>query len=139
VTASRPSNVLAVRALHGAIFIGLVMITAVFAFLVYRADTPMLVSQPLLGLGLAVAGLGVLAVAVVILRPRLPKRGNDQSPEDYWDMGMRRRVLMVWVTVELAGLSAAMGYLLSGEQAALVVAVLAISTMGWFRPGRLEG
>jgi len=43
VTASQPSNVLAVRALHGAI-------------------------------RWAVAGLGVLAVAVVILRPRLPKR-----------------------------------------------------------------
>jgi hypothetical protein len=58
MTAPQPSNVLAVRALHGVLFIGLVIITAVLTFTVFRIGGPVLSEQPLVGMVFALLGRG---------------------------------------------------------------------------------
>jgi len=129
-----------VRIMHGAMVAGLALVGATFFLLLRVGQSPALGSTPSLGVALAGVGVGLLAVAVTVLRRRVPERPLDQSPDAYWATVERRgAAIVLWAVVEGAGLLASIGYVLTGAVAPAVVVVLAIALLIVFRPSGLEG
>jgi LPXTG-motif cell wall-anchored protein len=117
--------------LHRFLGIGLVMVAAVFVTLGYLGIAPLL---PRTGvspvIAYALSGIGVVlgAIALLLLKPRAPDRKPGQSVEQYWSTPETgARVLPVWFLLEVAGMTSAIGYLLTGEPVSLIVAALAIA------------
>jgi len=93
-----------------------------------------------LTLVLAVVSVGVLVIAVGMLRPRVPERRSEQNPEAYWtDASSRAAAIVLWAAIEGAGLVGAVGYFLTAAAAPTVAYALALAALVLFRPGRLEG
>lgn len=115
-----------VSLLHRVLGIGLVTVGSVFVVLAYVGVVPLLGDD---GAGLVIAyafsGIGfvVTAIALLLLKPRVPERRVGQSVEQYWSTpDVRAKVLPVWFLLEGATMVAAVGYLLTGELAAAIVA-----------------
>ena len=86
------------------------------------------------------AGIGVTAVAfaVLLLRPRIPSRGREESSDAYWSSGVNRsRSILVWIIAENAGIISSLGFLLTGHVAPLVGLALALAVLAWFNPSRI--
>jgi hypothetical protein len=93
-------------------------------------------------LTLVLAGVSVvlLAVAVSVLRPRVPERGPEQAPDQYWNEPRSRgSAIMLWASIEGAGLVGVVGYFLTGGTAPAVAFALAFGSLVLLRPERLEG
>ncbi len=104
------------RILHAALVIGSILVGVVFFFVVR------------------------LAFAIAFFRPRIPQRRMDQGPDEYWMTNEARgAAVIVWATVEAAGLIAWVGYFLTGRAVPAAVAALAVVTLITLRPSRLEG
>jgi hypothetical protein len=91
-------------------------------------------------IGMVLAGISFLLIAVslFILRPRMPDFVRSHSNETYWDSQESLEAAQrVWFFLEGAGTTSLVAYLLSGEPAPAVVAVLAIVAMMMSGPGRL--
>ena len=118
----------AVPLLHRLLGIGLVMVATVFVTLTYLGIAPLLPREGVsVVIAYALSGVGVVlgAIALLFLKPRAPERKPGQSVEHYWSAPeTNARVLPVWFLLEGAGTTAAVGYLLTGEPVALIVAVL---------------
>jgi hypothetical protein len=129
----------AVRILHAALVIGLILVGGVFVFLL-RGLGPSLTNTPLIGYATAGLGLANLAVVVGVFRPRIPQRRTDQSPDDYWATNeARAAAIVIWAMVEGAGLISLVGYFLTGAVIPAAVAALAVMTLIVLRPSQLEG
>lgn len=127
----------AIRVLHVAMTLGLVLIAGVFLSL-RRLKQGFDVWPPI---GLVTAGFAVvqLAAVLVILVPRMPRRPADQSPDDYWTTVARGDAIIVWAMLEAAGLLSAVGYLLTGAVASTATGVVAIAALALLGPARFEG
>ena len=127
----------AIRVLHVAMTLGLVLIAGVFLSL-RRLKPGFDVWPPI---GLVTAGFAVVQLAAVlgILIPRMPRRPADQSPDDYWMTVARGDAIIVWAMLEAAGLLSAVGYLLTGAVASTATGVVAIVALALMGPARFEG
>jgi hypothetical protein len=127
------------RILHAALVIGQILVGATF-FLLIRVQGPLAGGSPLIGYATAGLALAILSVAFVFLRPRIPQRSTDQSPNDYWSRAeVRGAAIVIWAAVEGAGLFSWVGYLMTASIVPAAVGVLAIITELALRPSRLEG
>jgi hypothetical protein len=130
----------AIRVIHAALVVGPVLAAAAMAVARYTAGNPWLASDRSTALMLAVAPVALVLLAITVLRPKVPARTFDQSPEAFWvQPETRGPAIVLWAVIEGAGLGAAVTYYLTGglaPAAAFVVALLAEIHM---RPGRLEG
>ena len=77
----------------------------------------------------------MVGVALVILKPRVPRRGAGQSLEDYWSMpDVSVTVSPVWFLLEAEGTFAGFGYSLTGERVSMITMGLAIVAFWWCGP-----
>lgn len=129
----------AIRIIHIALVLGLVLIAGTFFVLRQRTGLT-LAFGPFLGVLLAAIALVNLTLALGFLAPRLPRRPADQSPDDYWTRTETRgAAIILWVLVEGAGLLSWVGYLLTGVWAPAAVGVLAVASLVLLGPARFEG
>jgi len=129
-----------VRILHSALLAGMALSGAVL-YLVRRMPHALPTLEiPRLGLVFAVVPALLLVVAVTALRPRVPERSTGQNADAYWnELRSRGASLVLWASIEGAGLVGAVGYFLTGATAPAVAFGLALAALVQFRPGRLEG
>jgi small-conductance mechanosensitive channel len=116
-----------------------VLIGAVFLFLV-RVQGLALGASPSLGIVLAAVAAGLIAVAALVLRPRIPERNPQDSPEAYWTaVTSRGAAIILWAATEGAVLLGWVGYLLTSQTLPAAVAVFATVVLAWYRPSGLAG
>ena len=127
-----------VRILHTALLGGLILSGATL-YLARRLSQPPPVGEArVLTLVLAVVSVGVLVIAVGMLRPRVPERRSEQNPEAYWtDASSRAAAIVFWAAIEGAGLVGAVGYFLTAAAAPMVAYALALAALVLFRPAPL--
>jgi hypothetical protein len=129
--------------LHRFLGIGLVAMATVFVTLGYLGIAPLLPPESASTvIAYAMSGISVVVgiVALLFLKPRVPDRKPGQSVEQFWsapDAGAR--VLPVWFLLEGAGITASVGYLLTGELASLIVSALAIAAFWLCGPSVFDG
>jgi hypothetical protein len=71
---------------------------------------------PLVAYGFSALALVLAAVALVVIKPRVPGRPPEQSVNEYWSTPeVLAKVLPIWFLLEGAGTLAAIGYLFTGE------------------------
>jgi hypothetical protein len=129
----------ATQILHGALVLGLALAGGVF-FMLLRVRGQPLEGGPNLGPVLAGAAAGLLLLAALFLRRRVPPRRYDQTPEAYWtSVEIRGASILLWAVVDGAGLLGWVGYVLTGASVPAAAAVLALVVLLLFRPSRLEG
>lgn len=138
MSGNAPDRALLVRLIHLSLFTGTALIGVVMFISRARMEPPPSVD---LTLGLALAGVAVLGIAIALtqLRQRIAPRGPDQSPADYWSNSRTRTAAMIfWAVLEGAGLLSVVAYYLSGSPIPLGVAVLAVIVGFVMRPAVLE-
>ena len=127
---------LVARLIHGSLVVGVVLFTAVSHFIM----RPSMSAQPLPPLVLAgMLGVSLMAsaLAVLVLRPRVPQRSADESPNLYWSTA-GAPAIVTWAVLEGAALLAVISYMLGASPVALGVAAIAVLGMIALHPGRLE-
>jgi hypothetical protein len=138
--ANKPVDIArAFRIMHSALVAGVVLLGAAVFFLV-RVREQALGGRRQLATILAAVSIGVVGIAAVFLRPRIPERSAQDSPQVYWGATPgRSAVIMLWAVTEGASLIGWVGYLLTGATAPALAAILATVVLIWYRPSRLEG
>ena len=128
--------------LHRFLGIGLVMVATVFVALGFVGIAPLLPREgasPVIAYAMSGVAVVLGVVALLFLKPRVPDRKPGQSVEQYWSAPEAgARVLPVWFLLEGAGMTSAIGYLLTGEPVALIVAVLAITAFWLCGPNTFD-
>lgn len=129
-----------VRILHTALLGGLFM-SGVVLYLVRRVSPPpSLGDGPTLAIVLAVVSVMLLGVAMSVLRPRVPDRRPEQDSDAYWrDASSRGAAIVLWATIEGAGMVGAVGYFLTGGIAPAVAFALALGALVVLRPAYIDG
>jgi hypothetical protein len=129
-----------VQALHGVLLIGLISITTVFALVLRLRHIQELVPGARVA-GYVMAGFSVLCLvlAILILRPRVPRRtASDQSTDTYWAQDENRATaLTLWVVCEGAGIVSAVGYVMTGNLVPLGTVLLSIVVLVLLGPKTL--
>jgi|SRR5687768_11272237 len=115
--------------LHRSLGTSLVLVAAVLLVLRYRGLAPTLPPDSITLIAYTLSGFCavLVAVALFVIKPRVPERRPHQSVEEYWstpDVGTK--VVLVWFLMEGAGMMAAVGYLLTGEPVSALAMGLAI-------------
>jgi hypothetical protein len=129
----------AVRVMHFALVVGVLLAGGVFVFLVQFNQFPPN-ATPTVGTILAVGSIALVAFAAVLLRRRIPERGVDATPDSYWSMPEHRgAAIVLWAVTEGAALLSLLGYLLTGAPAPGITAGIAVAALIMFRPSNLEG
>jgi hypothetical protein len=127
------------RILHGALLAGLALAGAVLAMVRRVGHVRPLEAAPTIGLALAGVAFVLLAVAIVVLRPRMPERRADQSADAYWMAGESRgAAIVLWSVVQAAGLVASVASFVTGATAPIAVAAAALIVLFMFRPSRFD-
>ena len=122
--------------LHRSLGIGLVMMAGVMSVLRYRGLAPTLPPESITSIAYTLSALCVVlvAVALLVIKPRVPDRRPQQSIEEYWSTpGVGAKAFLVWFLMDGAGMIGAVGYLLTGETvafAAMGVAIVAFWLCG---------
>jgi hypothetical protein len=118
---------------------GVVATGAVFAFLV-QVNRFTFLASPVLGTILAGVSIGLLGVATVFLRRRIPQRSLEEPSTSYWAAPENRgTAIVLWAVTEGAALLGLIGYLVTGALAPAVAAGIAGVALIVFRPSQLEG
>jgi|GEM_PF-3926566 len=139
MSGNAPDRTLYVRVIHLALFTGTTLAGVVMIMMRARMNPPPAVD---LTLGLALAGVAVLGIAIALtqLRQRIPPRESNQSPEDYWgDARTIAAAMIFWAVLEGAGLLSVVAYYLSGSPIPLGVAIVSVIVGFVMRPAVLEG
>ena len=105
------------------------VVASALASLRYRGIAPTLSPDSITPAAYMLSGFcGMLvAVALFILKPRVPDRRPQQSVEAYWSAPeVGAKVFVVWFVMDSAGMMAAVGYFLTGELVSAVAMGLAI-------------
>ena len=127
------------KILHSALVMGLLVVSAVFVFLLQTRAWQPLIAVPSVGLALAGLSLAILLAAILGLRPRMTQRRSDESPEMYWAVPTNRAAAIVlWAILDGAAFLGLVGYVLTGALAPAASAALAVSGLILVRPSRLE-
>lgn len=124
------------RMIHASMTVGVVLF-AIVAHLVIRPsfeDSPPapVVLWVLLGLSLT-----AMAVAILVLRPRVPRRSREDSADLYWSSAATP-ALFLWIPLELAAIAALIAYMLFGTTSTLIVAAFAIAALVLHAPALIE-
>lgn len=90
-------------------------------------------SNETLGYSLSALSFALVGVAVLLLRPRVPSRAPRQSAEEYWSSATRT-ILPMWFVMEAAGMTAIIGYFLTGQTVAAVAIVVSVAAFIWYGP-----
>lgn len=134
-----PLNARAMRLIHAALTLGPLLTGIVFTIVRRTSPLPVLPQASAISLALTIAAIVMLAVALTVLRPRIPQQPAEQSADAFWgDAQARMSALTLWAVVEGATLLAGVGYLLTGAPAPTLALVLGIVTLWSLRPKRLE-
>lgn len=120
--------------LHRSLLTGQLILTGVMVVL-RSGDTAAQLSDDnsMLGYGLSALSIALVAVALLLLKPRVPVRQTRQPVEDYWT-SVASTILPMWLVMEGAGLIAIVGYFLTGETVAAMAIAVSIGTFIWFGP-----
>jgi hypothetical protein len=110
-------------------------------YLVRRLSSPPSVGDgPTFAIVFAVISVGLLGIALSVLRPRVPETRAGQQPDAYWrDAGSLGAALLLWATIEGAGMLGAVGYFLTGGIGPAIAFALALAALGILGPARLYG
>jgi hypothetical protein len=116
--------------LHRFLGIGITMLGAVFLFLRTTGVEPISASDDLasvIGYGLSGVAVVLLAVAFLLLKPRVPEQGPRQSVDEFWSApDVIQKVFLVWFLMEGAAVIAAVAFFLGGSPVSALAMVLAI-------------
>ena len=130
----------AVTLLHTILTGSLVVIILAMAMVVWLRGEPLLepdrFSEIVAYTSTGIA-LTLVAIAVGLIRPKLPEAGGGAS--GYWNPGTRKLALVLWIMGENGGTLAAIGHMLTGHMAPLIAATIAVLAMVWYSPGRISG
>lgn len=129
----------AVRLMHAALTLGPALAGVVFVIVRRVSPPPQFPGTTTIGLALSVAAIAILAVALTVLRARVPQQAPEQSVDGFWgDAAVRFSALTLWAVVEGATLLGAVGYLLTGALAPGMALALGVVTLLSLRPARFE-
>jgi hypothetical protein len=129
-----------VRILHTALLGGLFMSGAMLYLVRRLSPPPSLGDGPTLAMVLGAASLVLLGIAMSVLRPRVADPRPGQDSNTYWkDATSRGAAIVVWATIEEAGMVGAVGYFLTGSIAPRVAFALALGAQVILRPARIDG
>jgi hypothetical protein len=87
----------------------------------------------MLGYGFSALSFALVAVALLVLKPRVPARALRQPVEEYWSSASGT-ILPMWFVMEAAGLIAIVGYFLTGHAVAAVAIGISIAVFIWYGP-----
>jgi drug/metabolite transporter (DMT)-like permease len=118
--------------LHRSLVTGLLLLTGVMVVLRSGDMDPSLDNQ-MLGYLLSGVSLLLLAVAVLLLKPRVPERKPHQPVEEYWSSATPT-ILPMWFLMEGAGMVAIVGYFLTGQTVAALAIGISIAAFIWYGP-----
>lgn len=138
MSAAPPDRAQLVRLIHLTLFSSTALIGAAMFISRARMESPPALD---LTLGLALAGVAVLGIAIALtqLRQRVGPRLPDQSPSEYWsDFSTRAAAMVFWAVLEGAGLLGVVAYYVSGSAIPLGVAVVAVIVGFVMRPAVFE-
>ena len=118
--------------LHRFQAIGITLLLVMFTFLIWMGVGPLLRDDLATARIIAYAAIGVaatiIAVVILVLKPRVPARAPGQSVEQYWRTpASTQTVLLMWFLLEAGAVLAAVAFLLSGEVIAAVASAIAIA------------
>ncbi len=127
------------RLIHMVLVLGTTLSGVVFVVVRRVTPPPALAQASVIGIVLAVSAIGMVGVALTVLRPRVPQQAPEQSIDDYWgDATVRMTAMTLWAVVEGASLLGAVGYLLTGATAPGLALALGVVTLLSLRPSRFE-
>jgi hypothetical protein len=111
---------------------------AVILLLLEVLDRPLSEAQ-VLDVAFAALGLAQIGIGLAFLRRRIRTRRFDQSIEQYWsDSQVRSSSIVLWATIEGAGMLSWVGYLMTGGIAPAAIGLLSLVVLVGLRPVRLE-
>ena len=120
--------------LHRSLVTGLLMLTGVMIVLRSGDMGPRSSgANQMLGYVLSALSFVLVAVAMLLLKPRVPARGPRQTIEEYWSSAMSR-ILPMWFVMEAAGLIAIVNYFLTAQTVAGVAIGISIAAFIWYGP-----
>lgn len=126
-----------IRMIHAAMAVGVLGFAGV-TFLPAVASQAK--SPASLGYALAAVALTLLAVGMGVLRRSVPRRSSDQTSDAFWaNQDAVKRAMVLWATLESAGIASVVGRMVSANNAALAVGLLAVLLLYLVRPAALEG
>lgn len=125
------------RMLYAALTSGVIMFALVAHFLLKpqwatSSSFPPIVPQLFLALA-----LGASAIALLLLRRRIPRRAIDDSADLFWSTASQPALIM-WAVLEAASLLAILTYALTASPLALPTAVVAVLFLVVLNPAYLE-
>ena len=120
--------------LHRSLLTGLLMLSVVMVVFKSAGMGPQFAGDGgMLAYTLSALSFVLVGVAVLLLKPRVPGRGPRQSVEEYWP-SVTGKVLPVWFVMEAAGMSAIVGYFLTGHTITAVAIGVSIGAFIWCGP-----
>lgn len=129
--------------LHAVLTGGYALVLGFAAFRIFGGFGPFLGAAESTGvIGYVMAGAAIMTLVVggVFLRGRLPPRAATQSAEDYWKAtGNLQAAVLLWTVLEGGGMIAAVGWMMTGNLAAMAAALMALAALFLLTPGSLAG
>jgi hypothetical protein len=119
--------------LHRSLLTGQLILTGVMIVLRSGDTGTQSEDNQMLGYGLSALSLVLVAVALLLLKPRVPVRAGRQPVEEYWTSAASA-ILPMWFVMEGAGLIAIVGYFLTGQTVAAVAIAISIGAFIWYGP-----
>jgi hypothetical protein len=117
--------------LHRSLVTGLLMLTGVMIVLRSGDMGPRSSgTNQMLGYLLSALSIVLVAVALLLLKPRVPARAPQQTVEEYWSSAMSR-VLPMWFVMEAAGMIAIVNYFLTAQTVAAIAIGISIAAFIW--------
>ena len=120
--------------LHRSLLTGLLILTGVMVVLRSgETGAESSADNQMLGYGFSALSFVLVAVALLLLKPRVPARESRQPVEEYWS-SVSSTILPMWFVMEGAGLIAIVGYFLTGQSVAAVAIAISIGAFIWYGP-----
>jgi uncharacterized membrane protein len=142
VTSSQPQGA-TIGTLHSMLAMGIVILALVFAALGVGGYVPLTghdAGRDVVAAIFAGLQLVMLAVALFVLRPRIPQRSAAQSVQTYWSAPETiSRVLPVWFLCDGAAILGIVCYGLTASLLPAAVAGAAFLTFLMLAPARIAG
>ena len=133
---SAPPTAKTVRLIHLALVTGVILFALISHFVLRQTMADSIeVSPNLLQILLAVALLA--CAASLLLQRRIPRRQRDVSADLFWTTAMAPAMIM-WLAIDMASLLSVILYALTGSQAAIGIASIAVILFVIQNPARLE-
>ncbi len=128
-------------ALYRFLGLGVTAVALVFAGLNYAGIAPILPpgERPaVIAYALVLVSVVLMAVALLVIRPRMPRRLGQQPLHEFWALpAVNPNALLLWFILEAAGMVANVGFLLTGHSLLVVAILLALFLYWSYGPDRL--